>query len=259
LALLGDSPDSEVAQREAVNAMLLLGRYQDVVEMTEDVPVAEGISRDKVRTLLYRARALAALRRNDDVDTLYAGFLALDVRKSPSASTALVSYAEFLDEIGRPEKALAVARETRTKAGDMLTEVGKLWLDRTEACTLSSLGRTAEANQAIKAIKARADRNQAAAIEALLCAKRDVEASRIAVKAFENKDAIGDLVIQFQPAASLWAPAPSRLRDLWIAFLARPEIKTAFDRKGRILPRSFWPDAKPRSIPRRPSDGATLT
>lgn len=259
LSLFGDLPDSEVALRDAANAMLLLGRYQDVVDMTRDVAVGEDMSRDRVRILLYRARALAAMHRNDEVDRLFAPLRSVDLRRTPSASTALITYAEFLDEIGRPEEALAVARDTRSRGEDMLSDLGKLWLDRTEICTLSTLGRMAEADSAIRAIKAKAGQNQPAAIEALLCAKRVGEASEIAVKAFQDDQIGGELLIQFQPAASLFAPAPSRLRDLWLAFLTRPEIKAAFDRKGRVLPRSLWPDARPRAIPRRPSSGTTLT
>lgn len=259
LAAFGDSPDSEAALRDASSAMLLLGRYQDVLDLTDNVRVTDGISREAVRTILYRARALAALRRDDEVDKLLAPFTTIDLRRAPAASTVLVSYAEFLDEIGRPAQALSVARDARAKAGDLLTDLGKRWLDRTEICALSSLGRTAEVNSAIQAIKQHADQNQSAAIEALLCAKRDVEASRLTIKAFEDNDAAGDLLLQFQPAASHWAPAPSRLRDLWTSFLTRPEIRAAFERKGRILPRSYWPDPHPRPIPRRPRNGATLT
>ena len=258
-ALLGDSPDSEAALRDAANAMLLLGRYQDVLDMTENVQVNDGISRDAVRTVLYRSRALAAMRRNDEADKLLGGFMKLDLRSSPTAATALVSYAELLDEIGRPAQALAVARDARTKTEGLLTDLGKLWLDRTEICALSTLGRAAEANRAIQVIKQHAVENQPAAIEALLCAKRDAEASQIAVKAFGDNEVAAELVLQFQPAGSLWGQAPSRLRDLWTGFLARPEIKVVFERHGRVLPRSFWPDPKPRAIPRRPSNGATLT
>jgi len=259
LALFADTPESETAIRDAANAMLLLGRHQDVLDVTDGVHVAEGMSRDAVRTILYRARALATMRRDDEVDRLLGSFTTLDLRGAPAASTALVSYAEFLDDIGRPARALTVARDVRTKAGDLLTELGKRWLDRTEVCALTALGRIAEASDAMTALKQRAADNQPAAIEALLCAHRDAEAAQIALKAFGNDETAGELLLQFQPGASLWAPAPSRLRDLWITFLARPEIKAAFVRKGRILPRTFWPDPRPRAIPRRPADGAALT
>jgi tetratricopeptide (TPR) repeat protein len=259
LSVYGDSPGSEVALRDAADAMLLLGRYQDVVDMTQDVRVVDGISREAVRTVLYRARALAALRRNDEVDRLLAPFLALDIQRAPAASTALVSYAEFLDEAGRPAKALMVTREARAKTGDLLTDLGKRWLDRTEVCTLAALGRTAEAASAMDALKKLSSQNPSATIEALLCAGRDAEASQLTLKAFDDSDAASDLLVQFQPTGSLLAPTPSRLRALWTSFLARPEVKAAFDRKGRILPRMLWPDPKPRAIPRRPANGAALT
>jgi len=259
LSAYGDSPDSDVALRDAADAMLLLGHYQDVVDMTQDVRIVDGMSREAVRTILYRARALAALRRNEEVDRLLAPFLALDIQHVPAASTALVSYAEFLDEAGKPAKALVVTREARAKAGDLLTDLGKRWLDRTEVCTLAALGRTAEASSAMDTLKKLSDQNPSAAIEALLCAGRDAEASQLTLKAFDDSDAASDLVVQFQPTGSLLAPAPSRLRALWTSFLARPEVRAAFERKGRILPRVLWPDPKPRPIPRRPANGAAMT
>jgi tetratricopeptide (TPR) repeat protein len=208
--------------------------------------------------LLYRARAFAALKRDDDAVTLFNGFMALDLREIPEATPAYVNYAEFLDEIGREEDALATARIALDKASGMLTDFGKRWLDRTEVCALSALGRASEANIAVDRLKALSDQNQAATIEALLCAKRDTEASAIALKAFDDGEVASNLIVQFQPASSIWAPAPSRLRNLWLAFLNRPEIKAAFERKGRILPQPLWPAADPRAIPRRAS-GSSLT
>ena len=67
--------------------------------MTQDVRVVDGISREAVRTVLYRARALAALRRNDEVDRLLAPFLALDIQRAPAASTALVELRRVLTKL----------------------------------------------------------------------------------------------------------------------------------------------------------------
>ena len=116
-----------------------------------------------------------------------------------------------------------VTREARSKTGDLLTDLGKRWLDRTEVCTLAALGRTAEAASAMDALKKLSDQNPSATIEALLCAGRDAEASQLTVKAFDDSDAASDLLMQFQPPGSLLAPAPSRLRALWTSFLAVPK------------------------------------
>ncbi|MDB5685738.1 MAG: Tetratricopeptide 4 [Rhizorhabdus sp.] len=258
LAFYSDNPQSEPALRDAANALLLLGRHQDVIDLTSDLAVQDGMSSDAVRVAQYRARALAALGRNDEVVQLYDRFQSLDLRRTPDASTVLISYAEFLDEIGHEQQALDTAQRALASASGLLTNFGKRWLDRTEICALSALGRVAEANASADRLKAVAAQNESAAIEALLCARRDAEAAQIAVKAFEDKDMAGNLIIQFQPGEAVLGSTPSRLRQLWIAFLARPDIKAAFDRRGRILPRTLWPSAEPRAIPHS-GGGSSLT
>lgn len=258
LAFYGNNPQSETALRDAANALVLLGRHLDVIDLTDGLAIKDGMSSDAVRIALYRARSLAALGRNDEVVTLYGSFLSVDLRRTPDASTALISYAEFLDEIGREQEALATAQQALEKASPMLTDFGKRWLDRTEICALSALGRVAEANAGADRLKAMAAQNEPATIEALLCARREAEASQIAIKAFGDREGAGNLIVQFQPRAALLASTPSRLRELWIAFLARPEIKAAFDRTGRILPRTLWPSPEPRPIPHS-GGGSSLT
>lgn len=259
LAAFGTAPDSEGALRDAADAMLLLGRYQDVLDMTDQVPIADGMSRDAVQILLIRARALALMGRNDAAGQLLQGFMSVDLVKTPQIATALITYAEFLDETGHWAQGLAAARDVRARAETVINEIGMRWLDRTEVCTLSAMGRAGEANAAIGRLKPLADQNHAAVIEALLCARRDGEASALALGAFKDEDAASELIQQFQPTGSLWAAAPSRLRDLWTAFLARPEVKAAFERRGRILPRPYWPGREQRNIPRRRGDASTLT
>lgn len=259
LKTYADMPTSSRALRDAANAMLLLGRYPDLVDMTDDVPVKEGMSRDEVQIVMMRARSLAVLRRTAEADRLLAQFMALDPAKSPEIVTALITYPEFLDETGQSAKALDAARAVRDRGAGVINSFGMRWVDRTEICALSALGRTTEAGAAIDRLKPQFNENQAALIESLLCAKRDGEASDFALKAFADKDAGTELIYQFQPEGSVWGAGPSRLRDLWTAFLARPAIKAAFEKRGRILPRTYWPGGKPREIPRRPATGENLT
>ncbi|QTH23007.1 hypothetical protein HRJ34_05690 [Rhizorhabdus wittichii] len=254
-----DMPTSDTALRDAANAMLLLGRYPDLIDMTDDVAVREGMSRDEVQTVLMRARALAVLGRTAEADRVLAPFMTLDPARSPEIVTALITYPEFLDETGQSARALETARAVRDRGASVINGFGMRWVDRTEICALSALGRTAEAGAAIDRLKPRFGENHAALIESLLCAKRDAEASEFALKAFADKDAGTELIYQFQPEGSIWGAGPSRLRDLWTAFLARPAIKAAFEKRGRILPRAYWPGAKPREIPRRPAAGENLT
>jgi tetratricopeptide (TPR) repeat protein len=257
LNIFANAPDSMAARRDAVVAMLMLGRYDDADAIARDVSVHEGMDRDEVRIVLARVRALAVLGRIDEATALLAQFAGLDVRKTPEASPALISYAEFLDEQGQEQKALDVARAAQAGSAAYLTDFGKRWLDRTEVCALSALGRTVEAGEAMERLLKLSAQNEPATIEALLCVKRDAEAAKMAVKGFDDEDVAGNLVMQFQPQGSLWAPSPSRLRLLWESFLTRPEVKAAFERKGRVLPRKLWPLPTPRAVPR--SGGSNLT
>ena len=260
LAGYADTPDSRVARRDAAHAMMWLGRPQDVIDLTEGIGIASGMSSDEIDMLVLRARALALLRRNDAASDLLAGFLSLDLRANPEATIALISYAEFLDETGRAAKALEIARAVEVKGQGVFSDFGMRWIERTEVCALSALGRPAEAGVALARLVPNANQNPAAAIEALLCAKRDAEASKLAVEALADRDQGSEILYQFQPPASLWGATSSRLRNLWIAFLARPEIRNAFERRGRILPRDYWPGKEPRDIPRRATgSSATLT
>jgi len=199
------------------------------------------------------------LKRDDDVVKLMSGVVALDLRRTPEATALLVSYAEFLDETGREKEALATARAARLNGDAFFSDFGMRWLDRTEVCALSALGRVAEANAAMDRMKLLVAQNQPATIEALLCVKRDAEAAKIIVKAFDDNDMADNLITQFQPQDAIWAPSPSRLRQLWIAFLARPDVKAVFEQKGRVLPRNFWPSPQPRPIPHESGNGSSLT
>jgi hypothetical protein len=259
LTTYSDMPTSDAALRDAANAMLLLGRYADVIDMTDDVAVREGMGREAVQTVMLRARALTALGRNAEAEKVLAPFMALDATKSPEITTPLITYPELLDDTGQSAKALEAARAARIKGAGVINPFGMRWLDRTEICALSALGRTAEASAAITQIKTYTSDNHAAVIEALLCARRDAEASELALKAFADKDAGTELIYQFQPGGSIPGAGPSRLRDLWAAFLTKPAIKAAFEKRGRIMPRAYWPGTKPRDIPRRPANGENLT
>jgi tetratricopeptide (TPR) repeat protein len=258
LVFYANNPDAPAALRDATNAMLVLGRYSEVVEMTDNVVVEDGMGHEAVQTMMYRARALSTLKRGEEARKLLSSVAALNPQRTPDASSMIITFAEFLDDSGHEEEALAFTREAQAKATAVLSDFGRRWLDRTEVCALSALGRTAEANAAVDRMKLVSAQNQAATIEALLCAKRDAEATKIAIKAFDDSDMASNLVAQFQPSDSTWAPAPSRLRSLWLAFLARPDVKAAFERKGRILPRTLWPSPTPRAIPHS-GGGSSLT
>jgi tetratricopeptide (TPR) repeat protein len=250
---LARTPDDDHARREAIRAFILLGRYPDAAELAEPIGTVDGMSEDDVISVRYHAQALAAIGQRDKAIERLRGFAALDLDRTPEAVSGLVGLAEMLEENGQPAEALAVAREGLARGGHALSDWGKGWLHRSEVCALGALGRSAEARTAGDALKAAADRNQAAAVEGLLCLARADEAAVIAIRGFATSEGASQLADQFQPEGAIWAPAHSPLRALWASFLTRPDVKAAFERRARILPRLLWPAREPRPIPRKPS------
>lgn len=246
--------DDERARRDAIRAFILLGRYPEAIELADKVGIAEGMSEDAASIQRYHAQALTAQGHRDQAVALMRPFTTLDIARTPAAVSGLVSLAELLDEAGQADEALTVARAAQARSGDAISVWGRAWLRRTEVCTLSTLGRAGEADKIADDLIVHAKDNQAATIEALLCAKRGDDAARLAVATLATQEGASVLADQFQPEGALWAPAPSRLRAMWGEFLKRPDVKAAFDKRARILPETLWPQRTPRPIPRRGTD-----
>jgi len=251
------NPDDGRAIRDAVRAFILLGRYPEAVDTAAAVSVTTGMSEEAVTTVRYAAQALAAEGRRADAVARLRPFASVDFARNPALVSGVVSLAEMLDEDNHEEDALAVARDALARGDDAISPWGTSWLRRTEACALAALGRKAEADQVGDTLRAAAADNQAATIEALLCIGRDDEAARLAIETLATVEGTSLLADQFQPEGAFWASSPSRLRALWARLLERRDVRSAFDRTARILPRTYWPAPAPRPIPRLPGDGPT--
>jgi tetratricopeptide (TPR) repeat protein len=249
-------PDDDEARRDAVRAFLLLGRYAEGHEIAAPVRIAAAMSEADVASVRYDAQALAAMGKQTEALARLQPFTTIDLNRNPAAAGGLVSLAEMLDESGREEEALALSRRALASDAAAFSVWGSGWLKRTQACALAALGRKADANAVGDLLKREASGNPAAAIETLLCLNRDTEAAALAVETLKTAEGAGLLADQFQPQETLWAPGPSRLRQLWIAFGRRADVKAAFDKAARILPERYWPSRTPRPIPRlaRPDD-----
>lgn len=244
------APDDDRTLRDGVRSFILLSRPQDAIDLASRVTVIDRMSQELVTTVDYQAEALSFLGRRDEALARLKQFESLDLRATPAAVNALVLYAEMLDEAGHPDQALSVARATRDKARAVLSPWGLGWLQRSEACALGTLAQAAPAKAAGDLLVTQADANPAAAIEGLLCLGRREEAAKIAVHALAQPDGADMLADQFQPAGAFWISPPSRLRALWAPLLARPDVKSAFDKVARVLPKDLWPSPQPRPIPR---------
>lgn len=248
------SENDDRARRDAIRAFILLGRYPEAIELAEKVMIAPGMDEEDVTSIRYHAQALAAQGNRAAAVERMRPFTRLDPKTTSAAVSGLVGLAELLDEAGKPAEALAVARTTQQTSGDAISPWGRAWLRRTEVCALTTLGHVNEARVVADQLAAAATDNEAAAIEALLCAGRSDDAAKLAIATLATTEGTSSLADQFQPDDAIWAPSGSRLRALWATFLARPDVQSAFDKSARILPKRLWPAKAPRPIPRRGTD-----
>ena len=254
------APQDPQTMLDAARAFLFLGRFDDVSGAAGSIAITPGMSQRQVDIVLTDADGLAAAGERDKALDRLRPFAKADFKANPEAAGALISFAELLDQSGRFDDELAVARSNVAQSG-YFSPFGLAWLRRNEVCALAGLHRDAEAKPAADALKAAAKDNQAAAIEGLLCAGRDDDAAAIAIVTLATPDGADRLADQFQPDGALLPHPASRLRGLWDRLLARPDVKAAFDRTARILPQPYWPSATPRAlpVPAHPNDGTTTT
>ncbi len=261
LSAYADAPDDQQATLDAARAFLFLGRFDDVSVTAATTKVSPDMSEEQVGTVLIEANALAAGGHRAQALSRLKPFATPAFVAAPEAAGALIQLAELFDQDGRFDEELAVARTGVSSRADYLSPYGLAWLRRNEVCALAGLKRPAEEKAAGDVLKASASDNQAAAIEGLLCAGRDDEAAAIAIATLATHDGADRLADQFQPDGALLPHPASRLRALWARLLARPDVKAAFERAARILPKTYWPATTPRAlpVPAAGTDAATTT
>ncbi|MET0271281.1 MAG: hypothetical protein ABW173_12725 [Sphingomonas sp.] len=242
-------PDDAETLRDATRAFGLLGRYEEAHEIAAPVRVADGMDETAVLIVGYDGQVLQAAGKPDAALARLRPFATIDPARTPAAVSGMIALAETLDETGHAQEALTVARTAQIKGREALSPWGRGWLMRTEVCALTTLRQTAEARAAGDRVKAQSGDNPAAAIEGLLCAGRTGDAAVIAVATLGTVEGADRIADQFQPNGAVWLSGNSRLRGLWATLLTRADVRAAFEKRARILPRAFWPSRTPRPIP----------
>ncbi|MBC2778431.1 tetratricopeptide repeat protein [Parasphingopyxis marina] len=243
----GDS----AALRDAVIAYRLLGRLNMAAEIAERATVSADMDEATFVTARIRAGTLIALGEDDAAIAILESVTSLDPQVTPFVPSAYVSLAEFLDILHRPEAALAVARQGMAGLEGRLSAYGRSWLRRTEICALTALDRRDEAAPLAAALAGNREDNPAAAIEAQLCFGDDDRAAALAIATLETREGAEQIADQFLTDEMLGSGMTVYLRAMWQRLLARDDVREAFDRRLRLLPRELWPSTDPRPVPRR--------
>jgi len=180
--------------------------------------------------------ALLSLGRRQDAAALMGRLVGLPIAEHPELISASINYAEVLWEVGRFEDSLAHARLLERDAASNASEYGKMWIRSAIVCALASLDRAAEAAPTLTLMRANSERNQAALMRAYLCLNDMAAAEALMIARLESDDPV-DAVLALQdyqlagPAAGA-DPLEERLR----ALAARPAVRAALERIGRVLP-----------------------
>jgi tetratricopeptide (TPR) repeat protein len=243
-----ETPDDHQAFASYVNALRHAGRLNDAIALEAKLPqTSEAMAstdEDMGWAVNNVAFALHEAGRKDEADKLLERLNDAPMPKEDWRVSMKINRLEFLVQDGEFEKALSLVEPTAATIGspyaDQLTR-------RLRYCTLSRLGRAAEAAKYRAEFLAHASDAPGPTIDALLCAGDASAAEQVALTALSEPDPAKrsefetDFVRQLQ-AHPLASDDPSVWEGRWSEFRKRPAIASAFARLGRDLPDEFRVD-----------------
>lgn len=225
-----------------------VGREADalalVLPVTKDMAAVGKNGEDAFWVVNEAAYALAALNRGDEAIALMKRLLALGFEQHPSLVSMAINTTQIMISAGRYREALDHALKLATEQEDLASPYGKMWMWGGVVCGSYLLGQPGAAAPWLAKLKAREDDNPAALSRAALCANDLDGAAALMVRRLE-KDAEQTLIaVQDYQAPPNPPAAVKLLQERWDRVLARPEVKAAIDKHGRILKlplsRAYW-------------------
>jgi len=184
-----------------------------------------------------RADALARLGRHDDAVAILKKLVALDFNRHPDLISMAINLGGYLNAAGRHKEALNHATRLAASAGNHASPYGHMWIWETATCALAAQGKLQEAAPWLAKLQAGRTDNLSALKRAFLCLDRIEDAEAVAIEQLAGDDA-SDALREFQ---NVREPAVPRSQydqlifDRWEAVVARPAVKAAVEKVGRIL------------------------
>lgn len=243
-------PEDHEALQGYINALRHGGRVPDAIALRAKLPDTSGAmsSADEQMGWAVNSVALALHQagRNADADALFAL-----LNDSPMANggwrvSMIINRLELLVQDGKFEQAAGLLDATEAFTKDHGSPYAKQLVRRLRYCTLSSLGKKAEASQLLPDMLAHADDAIEATVDGLLCGGEIDKAEQVAVQGLNDKDSDkredfeADFVRALQPVP-LTADDPSQWQGHWIELKRRPAIAAAYARLGRDMPADLLP------------------
>ncbi len=242
-----EEPENRQFLSDYVKALRRSGRLQDAIALRSKLPgtSAEMSKADEPTGWAVNNVALALFDAGhaDEADQLFALLNEAPMPKEYWRVSMKINRLELLVTSGRFDKALPLIEPTAQTKGSAYAEQ---LVRRLRYCTLSRLGRKADAAKGLEELLAHASDAPGPTIDGLLCAGDIDKAEQVALAALNNPDAAKrqsfeeDFVRQLQPHL-LTSDDPSVWQGRWLELRARPTIAAAYHRLGRDMPEEFLP------------------
>jgi len=247
-------PENHEALQIYANALRHAGRLDDAIALRERLPrtVADMSNADEDMGWAVNnvAIALHEAGQGEEADRLFARLNDATIAEGGWRVSMIINRLEMLVNDGKFERAVPLLDAAQVSAGSDGSPYAQQLVRRLRFCTMSGLGRKADAAKARPELLAHAGDAYHATVDALLCAGELDEAERVALTALKDPDEQKrssfeeDLVRTLQPIP-LTSDDPSKWQGRWAELRRRPAIAREYERLGRDMPADLVPPKSP--------------
>jgi tetratricopeptide (TPR) repeat protein len=219
-----------------------LGEHQQILTLTqpyvEDWETVSDKGEPARWAINHRALAFARLGKHDEAVAVMKKLSALDLKTFPDVVGMAINYGAFLNSAGRHADAAEHATRLASSAGKHASAYGHMWIWASAICAFAGEGRPADAAPWLAKLQAGRADNPSALRQALLCLDRLDDAEAVVIEQLAGGGSVQTLR-DFQDFREPVVPESEydkRMRGRFEALAARPAVKAAIDKVGRILP-----------------------
>ena len=238
------APEDAEKLQHLVNIYLYAERFDEAIAMRSKLPTDaaawRATSEDIGWLTNHIALALHSRGRADEADALFAALNSATIDNSRWRVSMFINRLELLVADGKFNDALPLLVPTEASATNDGSPYAQQLVRRLKYCTMSGLGRKAEAAALLPEVLAHAKDAPGPTIDGLLCAGEMAKAEEVTLTSLKEEDFEQDFVRSLQRHALTFVD-PSIWQKGWAQLRARPAIAKEFERLGRDLPSRFLP------------------
>lgn len=245
--LFKDHPDSIDARSTRMTALANAGKFEEAARIgaafAPTAAEAKALDEDGGWLVNQHATLLYQMGRKDESDARFAALMTNDIEQKPWLINMVINRVSHLAQAGDTARAAPLLAQAERLTERFGNKYAMQIIRKLKVCTAAEMKPPEPTDPLVADLLAHAEDSNAATIEGLLCAKHMDEAARRLIDLLGNPDerALGLAALQpneIEPSPSGAAPNSDNFRLL----LARPDVKNAFEKYGRVLPKEYWPE-----------------